>query len=98
MLPAERLTGVAVGMSDFEPRDQQKMTPAELNARTCGQVTTEVGAAETVTLTCPTGVIGQYLIVQTLGRHDYLILCEVEAGREIPVFTIFLWFRLSCCN
>ena len=78
------LTHAAVGVSDLEPRDQKEMTPAELNARRCGQVNKEVDGGHTVTLTCPTGgVTGRYLIFQTLGREDHLSLCEVEAGRAI---------------
>ena len=92
ILPVVYWTGVAAGVNDIEPRDQQAMTPAELNARNCGQVTTSVGKSETVTLTCPPGgVTGRYLIVQLLGRNDYLVLCEVEAGRAL---VFLLCYRL----
>ena len=81
-----RLTGVAVGVSDIEPREKQEMTPTELKARRCSQITKPVGGGETVTLTCPPGgVTGLYLIVQILDRKDYLTLCEVEAGRAIVI-------------
>ena len=87
------LTDVAVGLSDLEPRDQQEMTPSDLNARRCGQVTTPVGGGKTLTLTCaPVGVTGRYLIAQTLGWSDSLSFCEVEAGR-----VIVLLFFLSPC-
>ena len=82
VLPVERMAGLGVGMGEVKPNDQQEMTPTELNARRCGHVTTPVGAGETVTLTCPQGgVTGRYLIVQTLGRWDFLTICEVEAGK-----------------
>ena len=84
VLNVEVLTDVAVGLSDLEPRDQQEMTPSELNARRCGQVTTPVDRGETLTLTCPPGEgTGRYLIAQILGRADCLVFCEVEAGRAI---------------
>ena len=92
-VPADRLTGVALGVSDLQPRDQQQMTPTELNARRCGQVTAAVEGGEKVTLTCPPGgVTGRYLIVQTLGRTDYLGLCEVEAGRAFVLLFILIMF------
>ena len=87
---------MAVGVSDFEPRDQQEMSPAELNARRCGQVTMAVSGGEMVTLTCPTGgVTGRYLIVQALGRYYCLILCEVEAGMAILCYFEFLLLSQS---
>ena len=75
-----------MGVGDVEPRDQQDVTPTELDARRCGQVTTSVGGGETVTLMCPQdGVTGRYLIVQIRGRHEYLTLCEVEAGKVMVI-------------
>ena len=95
VLPADRLTGVEVGVSDVEPRDQQEMTPAEHFSRSCGQVTRPVGAGEKITVMCPPGgVIGRYLIIQTRDRIDYLTLCEVEAG-EKPVLSLFIATPLS---
>ena len=95
LLPGESLKGVAVGVSDLKPRDQQVMTPCEFNDRKCGHVTREVGGGETVTLTCsPRGVTGQYLIVQKVVREDYLSLCEVEAGKAI-LMLIFSFLSLQ---
>ena len=75
-----------VGVTDVEPRDQEAMTPAEINALQCGKITTAVGGGETVLVMCPPkGVTGRYIIVQTIGRQDHLTLCEVEAGRAIEL-------------
>ena len=78
------MTGVDVGITDVEPRDQQAMNPVEMNVLRCGQVTTAVGGGEMVTLMCPPdGATGRYIIVQTIGREDHLTLCEVEAGKAL---------------
>ena len=105
IFPGASLTGVAVGVTDLQPRDQQAMTPTELNVRRCGQVTTAVTGGETVSLACPSGgVTGRYLIVQILGRAGYLVICEVEAGRtNVSLFLLILCNRMSlccppCCN
>ena len=91
VFPAHRLTGANVGVTDVEPRDQEAMTPAEMNALQCGQVTTTVGGGETVLVRCPPeGVTGRYIIVQTIGRQDHLTLCEVEAGRAIELLSIYI--------
>ena len=84
--PAQRLTGLGVGVGDVRPNDLEEMTPTELNYRRCGPLTEHVGGGKNVTLLCPPGgVTGRYLIVQTLGRRDILTLCEVEAGMEISL-------------
>ena len=85
VFPAERLTDAAIGVSDVEPQDQKDMTPAQFQLRRCGQVNQPVGGGETITIMCPIGVTGRYLIVQILGRAEYLALCEVEAGKALEV-------------
>ena len=105
IFPGASLTGVVVGVTDFQPRDQQTMNPSELNVRRCGQVTTAVVGGETVTLACPSGgVTGRYLIAQILGRAGYLVLCEVKAGRTNVSFSCWSCaielslFCPPCCN
>ena len=101
IFPGASLTGVAIGVSDLQPQDQQAMAPSELNARKCGQVTTAVAGGESVTLVCPSGgVTGRYLIVQILGRVDFLVLCEVEAGRINVYFSCLscLYLIIINCN
>ena len=80
-----------VSIGDFEPRDQQAMTPSDLSARRCGQVTTPVGGGETVTVMCPPqGVTGRYLVVQIRGRLDYLTLFEVEVAGKSEYYTFII--------
>ena len=44
------------------------------------------------------GVTGRYLIVQILSRRTYLLICEVEAGREIMlVFLLTMFFCWLFC-
>ena len=72
------------GVSDVEPQNGQEMTPATLSARSCGQVTGPLNGGGTFTLMCPYGgQPGRYIVVQIVGRSDYLTLCEVEAGKAM---------------
>ena len=80
LTPADRLRGVTIGMTDVEPHDQQAMSPEELNTQIYVHVTRAVGPGERLSLPCPRGINGRYLIVQIIGRQEYLTVCEFEAG------------------
>ena len=84
----DRLRGADAGVSDVEPQDGREMTPAALNARSCGSVNGPFPGGGTFTLLCPSGgILGRYIIVQIVGRTGILSLCEVQAGNA--VFLLF---------
>ena len=91
VLSGERLTCVDVSIGDVEPRDQQAMTPSDLSARRCGQVTTPVGGGAKVTVMGPPqGVTERYLVVQIRGRSDYLTLFEVEVAGKSEYYSFII--------
>ena len=67
-------------MTDVEPIDHQRFSPADFSVRPCGFITGTVPSAGNVTVACDgAGVMGRYLVVQIISdvTLELLTLCEV---------------------
>ena len=74
---AIRLSDFIVGVSNVTPRDQQPMDLKEWNLLKCAKRDAPVPAGVNLTLRCEEAVSGRYLVIQFVGKEEYLSLCEV---------------------
>ena len=74
---AYRLSYFQIGVSNVTPRDQQPMDLKEWNLLKCKKRDAPVPAGVNVTISCTEAVRGRYLVIQFVGKSDYLSLCEV---------------------
>ena len=74
---ANRLSYFQVGVSNVTPRDQQPMDLKEWNLLKCKKRDAPVPAGVNETISCKEAVRGRYLVIQFVGKSDYLSLCEV---------------------
>ena len=72
-----RLSNFQVGVSNVTPRDQQQMNLEEWNLLKCTKRDAPVPAGVNETLRCEEVVRGRYLVIQFVGKQEYLSLCEV---------------------
>ena len=81
------MANVHVGVTNADPRDQQRMPRGEFDLTECYFYEGPVPNGATVRLECPPGVTGRYLVVQ-LQDTNFLILCEVTAAAG--------WYQTVC--
>ena len=72
-----RLSNFQVGVSNVTPRDQQPMDLEEWNLLKCTKRDAPVPAGVNESLRCEEAVRGRYLVIQFVGKSDFLSLCEV---------------------
>ena len=78
MVTANDVTG---RLRNFEVRVGDFREEIELDRNAlCGVYRGSVGAGATATITCTKTMTGRYVVIQIVGRSEYLTLCEVSVN------------------